>query len=91
MLAWAEFLCGPVSPEAIDVAATILGDSLPFGADEAALSARLFNESGRRRSSLVDCMIAASALHNGAVLATSNRVDFRRLESLGLRVVSPLT
>lgn len=86
-LAWAEFLCGPVPPEAVDVAATLLGEPLPFGTEEATLTARLFNESGRRRGSLVDCMIAATAIQNDAALATSNRADFRGLEALGLRVV----
>ena len=85
-LAWTEFLCGPVSVHAIDMAAQLLGEPVSFGAADATLAARLFNETGRRRGSLLDCMIAATAIEGDAALATSNRADFRRLESLGLRL-----
>ena len=85
-LAWTEFLCGPVSVNAIDMAAQLLGEPVSFGAADATLAARLFNETGRRRGSLLDCMIAATAIEGDAALATSNRADFRRLESLGLRL-----
>lgn len=87
-LAWAEFLCGPVSSDAIEFAARLLGEPVPFGATEAVLAARLFNETGRKRGTLVDCMIAATAIHAGAALATSNVPDFRRLEPLGLRLAT---
>jgi predicted nucleic acid-binding protein len=83
-LAWAEFVCGPVTPPVIDIAARLLGEPLPFNAAEATLAARLFNETGRRRGSLMDCMIAATALHAGDAIATANRGDFKRFEKLGL-------
>lgn len=83
-LAWAEFVCGPVTPPVIEIAARLLGEPLPFTAAEAAVAARLFNDSGRRRGSIMDCMIAAMALHAGDAIATSNRADFSRLERLGL-------
>lgn len=85
-LAWAEFLCGPVSAELTAGARELLGEPLSFGAAEAAQAAQLFNQSGRRRGSLLDCMIAATAIEAGAALATSNRADFRRLEPFGLRL-----
>ena len=87
-IAWAEFLCGPVSPEQAELAAHVVGDRLPFGAEEAPLAARLYNEAGRRRGSLTDCMIAAVACRHGAELATLNRDDFRRFESAGLRLAA---
>jgi predicted nucleic acid-binding protein len=82
--AWAEFHCGPVSEPIIAMAAQLLGDPLPFTGAEAALAGRLFNEAGRRRGSLMDCMIAATAIEAGDELATSNPIDFRRFEKLGL-------
>ena len=86
-LAWTEFLCGPVSPAAVGVASRLLGEPVPFTAAEAALAARLFNESGRRRGTMMDCMIAATALLAGEAIATSNRDDFSPLEKLGVEVV----
>ena len=83
-IAWAEFLCGPVAPLVVEEVAEATGEPAPFGAVDAMLAAELFNASGRRRGSLPDCMIAAAALHDGAMLATSNLPDFRRFASFGL-------
>ena len=65
-------------------AAEIVGQRLDFTAEHAALAARLFNESGRRRGSLIDCMIAATALAAAASLATANDADFLRFKDSGL-------
>jgi predicted nucleic acid-binding protein len=83
-LAWAEFQCGPVTARVIEIAERLLGHPMSFGAPEAALAATLFNESGRRRGTLVDCMIAATAILAGDSLATSNPKDYARFEQLGL-------
>ena len=48
------------------------------------VSAKLFNETGRRRGTFVDCMIAATAIVAEESLATSNPKDFARFEKLGL-------
>jgi len=87
-IAWAEFLCGPVETSDLDLAARIIQERPPFVDEDAAMTARLFNFSGRRRGSLIDCMIAAVALRVGASLATTNPEDFRRLEAAGLQLVA---
>ena len=86
-IGWAEFLCGPVGEPEAGLASQFLGDPIPFRTEDAALSATLFNHSGRRRGSLVDCMIAAAALRSDATLATANPSDFRRMEPAGLKLV----
>jgi predicted nucleic acid-binding protein len=87
-VAWCEFLCGPVEPRLVDRAARIVPRRFVFGDEEAALAATLFNQVGRRRGSLPDCMIAATAIGLAASLATENVASFRRFESAGLVVVS---
>ena len=83
-IGWAEFLCGPLEESHLDLAARVVSVRIPFTEDTGLATARLFNESGRRRGSFVDCMIAATALHMGASLATTNPSGFRRFELAGL-------
>jgi predicted nucleic acid-binding protein len=85
-IGWAEFLCGPVDADDLPLIGRILGEPLPFSAADAAVTASLFNAAGRRRHSLVDCMIAAVALRAEAALATANARDFQRVEPAGLRL-----
>jgi predicted nucleic acid-binding protein len=87
-IAWTEFLCGPVEPEAARLAGRVVGESVPFATGDAELAASLFNQSGRRRGALNDCMIAATAIGAAAELATSDRVDFERFRSAGLVLAS---
>jgi predicted nucleic acid-binding protein len=87
-VSWAEFLCGPVSASDGKLAAAIVGEPVAFAAGDSALAARLFELGGRRRGSLADCMIAATALRVGASLATADRADFRRFEAAGLRIAA---
>ena len=85
-VAWAELLCGPLAPSEMESVAEFVGQHRDFTPEQAVMAARLFNESGRRRGSLVDCMIAASALADGASLATANEADFRRFKTSGLEL-----
>jgi predicted nucleic acid-binding protein len=85
-VAWTEFLCGPVTDSMLDLAARLVPECIPFDDRDATLAARLFNASGRRRGSLADCVIAATAIRHDAALATLNTTDFRPLEPAGLRL-----
>lgn len=84
-VSWTEFLCGPVEQHEITLASQIVQEPVPFLSQDSSMAARLFNLGGRRRGSLVDCMIAAVAIRSGAELATSDPEDFSKLEPFGLR------
>lgn len=86
-VAWVEFLCGPLDQSEIELAAQIVERQSACTPEHAAMAARVFNESGRRRGSLIDCMIAAAALADGAPIATRNVADFRRFKDSGLTVI----
>ncbi len=86
-VAWTEFLCGPVSESVIGLAQRLVPEIVPLDRHTAALSARLFNSSGRRRNTQLDCMIGATAIRAGAQLATCDVRHFERLTSVGLDLV----
>ncbi len=79
-IAWAEFLCGPLAASQRTLALRIVTAREPFLEDDARVAAVAFNRSGRRRGTLTDCMIAATAIRVGAQLATANPADFQRLD-----------
>jgi predicted nucleic acid-binding protein len=81
---WAEFLCGPVTDILAEEAAELFGEPVAFDGISATLAAQLFHTSGRRRGSMIDCMVAAIALRGDALLATRNIADFKRFASAGL-------
>ena len=83
-VAWTEFLCGPIESAERELALKIVDSHRHLTVEHAEIAAHLFNEAGRRRHSLSDCMIAAAAIHDGASLATANHSDFRRFEPAGL-------
>ena len=85
-IAWAELLCGPLTDEQASLAGTVVSAREPFAADDASAAAALFNATGRRRRTFVDCMIAAAAMRRGEALATSNEADFRRFVRHGLTI-----
>ena len=83
-IAWAEFRCGPLEPEELSLAEAVVGRFRDFGLEDAEVAAKLYNDTGRRRGSLADCMIAAAALADDASVATANRKDFLPLRELGV-------
>ena len=87
VMAWTEFCCGPLGPRDLEIARRIVVEPEPIHADDAERATVLFNETGRRRGSLADCLIAAVALRVKAPLATDNIDDFRRFERFGLTVI----
>jgi predicted nucleic acid-binding protein len=85
-IAWAEFLCGPLTDPDRVTARKLAGLPLAFGEAQADGAARLFNHGGRRRGSFVDCLIAAAAMADRATLATGNPEDFRDFVDVGLEI-----
>ena len=90
-VAWAEFLCGPIGGTELELATRVVGRRHDFTQENAVTAAHLFNESGRRRGTLIDCMIAASAVADGARIATANEADFRRFAKSGLEMAQGVT
>lgn len=88
-VAWSEYLCGPSGPldeTRVRTAGRVLGGIEAFLEGDAKLASELFNATGRRSRSHVDCMIAAHAIRRDALLATLNFRDFARFEKLQLRL-----
>jgi predicted nucleic acid-binding protein len=86
-VAWAEFLCGPISVAEKAIAQGIVTKIHVLDATSASLGATLFNDSGRRSRSLPDCLIAATALIGQSPLATENVADFKFFIPHGLVVL----
>jgi predicted nucleic acid-binding protein len=86
---WTEFLCGPVVPNHEALARRFFPSPEPFLPQDAAVAAELFNGTGRRRGSTLDCMIASSALRLNATFATNNVADFQRFAPWGLKLLTP--
>ena len=83
-VAWAEFLCGPIADDLVVLATSVVRERVVFHESHSALAAELFNETGHRRGTVVDCMIAATAIAENAPVATMNVDDFDRFVALGL-------
>lgn len=87
MVAWFEFLCGPVSELQITTARAFLSEIVSFDERHAEEAARLFNSTGRKRPLRIDATIAAAAIVTKARLATDNRADFEPFVLYGLQLV----
>jgi predicted nucleic acid-binding protein len=89
-LAWTEFLNGPVQPQEIALVESVIESRVvAFEKATAVLAAGLFNKTGRRRGSRVDCLIAATAILSQAEVATDNESDFKVFVPHGLRLAGP--
>lgn len=88
VVGWAELLCGPLGDTDKSVARRLVGPPVPLDEEDAELAAMMFNRSGRRRGSFVDCLVAATAVRVSARLATSNPGDFHRFVDAGLELVA---
>ena len=87
MVAWYEFLCGPVSGPQVEAMRAFISEIIPFGEMQATKAAELFDSTGRKRVLKVDAMIAATAAVSGAKLATNNVSDFREFTAFGLKLI----
>ena len=88
-IVWGEFLCGPVTPNEIVLARQLVVSVDPVLPQDAEQAASLFSQTGRRKHSLADCMIAAACLRLNVPLATDNLADFNPILPFGLRVLTP--
>ena len=86
-IVWSEYLFGPLSAEKKTAADVLISWKEPFGVEDAPLAAHLFNRTGRRRGTFVDCMIAAVAIRCQAQFATFNRDDFTSFIDMGLNLL----
>ena len=87
-LAWSEFLNGPVTRQQVHDASAILEDRIVvFGIFEAEMSARIFNQTERKRQRQIDCFIAATAICARVPLATDNQKHFLPFVAGGLQLV----
>jgi len=88
-IAWTEFLNGPVTPlEVMRVESVLQSRIVAFSRAEAALAAELFNQTGRRRGSRFDCLVAATAILAQAEVATANQADFKAFLPQGVRLAA---
>lgn len=86
-MAWAEFQCGPLTPEENEIASSLIHSVIPVTVELATQAGQLFQKTGRRSRSLPDCIIAATALRDGVSVATVNREDFQPFLVHGLTLV----
>ena len=86
VIAWSEFLCGPLFDWELNDTRAVVAKVDPFTDDHAELAAELFNLTGRCSRSHVDCMIAAHVIRREAMLATRSGQDFRPFTKFGLHL-----
>jgi predicted nucleic acid-binding protein len=85
-----EWLRGPRLPEEIAAQEALFpGEAaVPFGSQEAAMSAKLYRSLRRPRGREIDLAIAACAISREAELWTLNAADFRDIPNLRLSPIA---
>jgi predicted nucleic acid-binding protein len=86
-IAWSEYLCGPLDTAVVPLTRKLVNSIEAFTEADAELASKLFNATGRRSRSHVDCMIAAHAIRRDAALATLNIHDFRPFRKFALKLI----
>ncbi|MEW6168347.1 MAG: PIN domain-containing protein [Pseudomonadota bacterium] len=87
-LVWFEYMCGPLTEAEQPLVRAVIGGRI-VGLDDmiAERAAVLFNAVGRKRSLRTDSLIAATAILEGAELATFNADDFTPFVAHGLGLI----
>lgn len=85
-VAWHEYVRGPMLPEDRSRALRVIQARIvPLDRQDAEKAAELYNQTGRRRGSTADCLIAACAIRQNCTLFTANIDDFRPFVPFGLQ------
>lgn len=85
--AWTEYHSRPVDPQTEKLLLQMLrGGIVPFDEETAILAGELFFQTGSKRRTRMDCMIAATAIRAGAELATTDPEDFAAFVPYGLKL-----
>jgi predicted nucleic acid-binding protein len=88
VIAWHEYIRGPLTAEDHERVINVIESRiLPLDRSSGELATKLFNETGRRRGSTADCLIAATAILNDYELVTWNYEDFEKFVSMGLKLI----
>ena len=75
------------APQVALVESVIGSRVIPFDGATAAVAAGLFDQTGRRRGSRLNCLIAAAAIRDQSNFATENRKDFAAFVPYGLQLL----
>jgi len=87
-LVWFEYMCGPLTEAEQPLVRAVIGGRIVALDDMIAeRAAVLFNAAGRKRSLRTDSLIAATAILEGAELATFNADDFTPFVAHGLGLI----
>jgi predicted nucleic acid-binding protein len=87
-LVWFEYMCGPLTEAEQPLVRAVIGGRIVELDDMIAeRAAVLFNAVGRKRSLRTDSLIAATAILEGAQLATFNADDFTLFVAHGLGLI----